>query len=775
MVDMKIRKALVLGSFWFCASFCIGAPVANTFLPVVPVPAEYSVGEGYFYFNADMKFGVENESQLRMVSDFVTLLGRQTGFIPSIMIGSETADVRLKTVTSLPDEAYNLIVTSEKILIESAGDAGFFYALQSLRQLLPAGVVEGKKQNRTMEYKIPVMTVNDRPRFGYRGLMIDVSRYFMPKHNLLKIIDAASFLKINKIHLHLVDDNGWRLEIKKYPRLTQVGAWRVKRDEPFPNRRNQEEGEPVSVGGYYTQDDMREIIRFAALRQIEIIPEIEMPAHSNAALAAYPLLACPVVDKFIGVLPGLGGNHADIIYCAGNDSVFTFLQNIIDEVVALFPSKYIHLGGDEARKTHWKVCPLCQARMKKEGLKNEEDLQGYFMARMSNYVKSKGREVMGWDELTNTKIPDGAVIFGWQGYGQAALKAARQGHRFVMTPARVLYLIRYQGPQWFEPVTYFGNNTLKDIYDYEPVERSWTTKMRSLLMGIQGSMWTEFCNKPEEVEYLIFPRLAAVAEGAWTFPVYKDWDRFLAALDNFTGHLDVKGITYARSMYNIQHKVTPMDGSLQVELECIRPDVEIRYTTNGSQPTAKSSLYERKWQVTTPQIIKSATFKNGKQMGQTLTLPIQWNKATAKRMLRSNPVERVMVNGVRGSLKYTDSEWASWTRNDSIAFTLDLRKREHLNKLVLGCINNYGMGVHKPKRVEVWLSNEDIEYWKVASKELDPEEIFREGTFIEELPFNLDDTGRYVRVILFGAGECPLTHVRPGQEARVCVDELIIE
>lgn len=224
MVDMKIRKALVLGSFWFCASFCIGAPVANTFLPVVPVPAEYSVGEGYFYFNADMKFGVENESQLRMVSDFVTLLGRQTGFIPSIMIGSETADVRLKTVTSLPDEAYNLIVTSEKILIESAGDAGFFYALQSLRQLLPAGVVEGKKQNRTMEYKIPVMTVNDRPRFGYRGLMIDVSRYFMPKHNLLKIIDAASFLKINKIHLHLVDDNGWRLEIKKYPRLTQAGS-----------------------------------------------------------------------------------------------------------------------------------------------------------------------------------------------------------------------------------------------------------------------------------------------------------------------------------------------------------------------------------------------------------------------------------------------------------------------------------------------------------------------------------------------------------------------
>ena len=478
MVDMKIRKALVLGSFWFCASFCIGAPVANTFLPVVPVPAEYSVGEGYFYFNADMKFGVENESQLRMVSDFVTLLGRQTGFIPSIMIGSETADVRLKTVTSLPDEAYNLIVTSEKILIESAGDAGFFYALQSLRQLLPAGVVEGKKQNRTMEYKIPVMTVNDRPRFGYRGLMIDVSRYFMPKHNLLKIIDAASFLKINKIHLHLVDDNGWRLEIKKYPRLTQVGAWRVKRDEPFPNRRNQEEGEPVSVGGYYTQNDMREIIRFAALRQIEIIPEIEMPAHTNSSLAVYPELACPVVDRFIGVLPGIGGKNLEIVYCAGNDSVFSFLEDVIDEVSELFPSKYIHLGGDEASKVNWAKCPRCRARMEAEHIEHTEELQSYFMTRMSNYVRSKGKEVMGWDELTNSTLPEGAIIYGWQGFGKAALKAAAKGHRFIMTPARILYFIRYQGPQWFEPLTYFGNNTLKTYILMSRFKRTGTLFMR---------------------------------------------------------------------------------------------------------------------------------------------------------------------------------------------------------------------------------------------------------------------------------------------------------
>lgn len=366
-----------------------------------------------------------------------------------------------------------------------------------------------------MEYKIPVMTVNDRPRFGYRGLMIDVSRYFMPKHNLLKIIDVASFLKINKIHLHLVDDNGWRLEIKKYPRLTQVGAWRVKRDEPFPNRRNQEEGEPVSVGGYYTQNDMREIIRFAALRQIEIIPEIEMPAHTNSSLAAYPELACPVVDRFIGVLPGIGGKNSEIVYCAGNDSVFSFLEDVIDEVSELFPSKYIHLGGDEASKVNWAKCPKCRARMEAEHIEHTEELQSYFMTRMSNYVRSKGKEVMGWDELTNSTLPEGAIIYGWQGFGKAALKAAAQGHRFIMTPARILYFIRYQGPQWFEPLTYFGNNTLKDVYTYEPVQEEWNPVYEDLLMGVQASMWTEFCNSPDDVEYQLFPRLLALSDIAW--------------------------------------------------------------------------------------------------------------------------------------------------------------------------------------------------------------------------------------------------------------------
>lgn len=774
MVDMKIRKALVLGSFLFCASFCIGAPVANTFLPVVPVPAEYSVGEGYFYFNADMKFGVENESQLRMVSDFATLLGRQTGFVPSIMIGSETADVRLETVASLPDEAYNLVVTSEKILIESAGDAGFFYALQSLRQLLPVGVVEGKKQNRTMEYKIPVMTVNDRPRFGYRGLMIDVSRYFMPKHNLLKIIDAASFLKINKIHLHLVDDNGWRLEIKKYPRLTQVGAWRVKRDEPFPNRRNQEEGEPVSVGGYYTQDDMREIIRFAALRQIEIIPEIEMPAHTNSSLAVYPELACPVVNRFIGVLPGIGGKNSEIVYCAGNDSVFSFLEDVIDEVSELFPSKYIHLGGDEASKVNWAKCPRCRARMEAEHIEHTEELQSYFMTRMSNYVRSKGKEVMGWDELTNSTLPEGAIIYGWQGFGKAALKAAAKGHRFIMTPARILYFIRYQGPQWFEPLTYFGNNTLKDVYTYEPVQEDWNPVYEDLLMGVQASMWTEFCNSPDDVEYQLFPRLLALSDIAWAKKGTKDWPDFLKRIDKVLPHIEAMDITCARSMYNIDHKVTPKGKKLMVELSCIRPDVEIRYTEDGTEPVASSSLYASPLTVKSTTCIKAATFMNGEKMGETLLLDLQWNKATGKEVLASNEKRYVLTNGVRGSLRHTDFEWAGWYDEDA-SFILDMGKRTPVKEVRIGCITNSGMAVHKPSLIRLSVSNNKKTFVPVREITFSQEDIFKNRTAVEDAVFSgLDLNARYLKLEMENPGLCPIGDIREDQKIWMYFDELIV-
>ena len=756
-----------------CADNLTSPPIS-----IVPRPVQVVPGEGNFTFSARTLFSVENHEQAVIVRNFINLLKRSSGITPQLAIGSsEKSHVCFTTDSSLKSEAYQLAVTPEQIQIKASDIKGFFYALQTIRLLLPSAV-EGNRQVENIQWSIPAVTIQDEPRFGYRALMLDAARFFIPKENVLRIIDCMGMLKINTLHFHLTDDNGWRLEIKKYPRLTEVGAWRVNRmDVPFYFRRNAEPGEPTPIGGFYTQEDIKEMVSYAADRQIEIIPEIDMPAHSNAALAAYPQLACPVVDSYIGVIPGLGGSNSGVIYCAGNDSAFTFLQDVLDEVMAIFPSRYIHLGGDEAQKGYWKKCPLCQERMKKEHLANEEDLQGYFMKRMSDYVRIKGREVIGWDELTNSSfLPEGVIIQGWRGFGAAALKAAEKGHQFIMTPARIMYLIRYQGPQWFEPQTYFGNNTLKDVYDYEPVQADWKPEYASLLMGVQASMWTEFCNKPEDVDYLVFPRLAALAEVAWTQPAHKDWTSFLKGLDAYNEHLTAKGIVYARSMYNIQHTVTPNDGIREVELECIRPDMEIHYTTDGSEPTATSPLYERKVPVKETLTLKSATFAQGRQMGKTLILPVRWNLATAKPVLGINPAEKLLTNGIRGSLKYSDFEWCSWTNNDSVSFTIDLLKPEVLNTLTLGCITNNGMAIHKPASVKVEVSDDNSNFREAAMQSFTPEEIFREGNFIENLPLKLGGTqGRYVRVSAKGPGVCPASHVRSGQASRIFFDEVMLE
>ncbi len=743
---------------------------------LVPCPVSLVPGTGNFHFSAKTSFAVENKGQAEQVRQFTELLTRAAGFTPRIKVDSRKGDVCLVTDATLKSEAYKLEITAKKITIRASDLQGFYYALQSIRQLLPSAI-ESEQVTENVDWTVPALTITDQPRFGYRGLLVDVARFFSPKENLLRIIDCMAMLKLNKLHLHLVDDNGWRIEIKKYPLLTEIGSCRVDRPgKTFPERRNPRQGEPTVEKGFYTQDEIREIVRYAQERHIEVIPEIEMPAHSNAALAAYPLLSCPVVDKFIGVLPGLGGNHADVIFCAGNDSVFTFLQDILDEVLELFPSKYIHLGGDEARKTHWEECPLCQARMKAENLENTEELQGYFMARVARYVQNKGREVIGWDELTNARIPEGSIILGWQGYGQAALKAAELGHRFIMTPARILYLIRYQGPQWFEPITYFGNNTLKDVYDYEPVQKDWTPQAASLLMGVQACMWTEFCNSPADVDYLLFPRLSALAEVAWTKPARKNWASYLKAMDHFNEHLAAKGIVYARSMYNIQQTVTPKEGRLQVELDCIRPDVQMRYTMDGSMPTVQSPLYTKPLMLTEAKTIKAATFAGNEQLGQMLELPVIWNKATTKPVKSAGTGDVYMLtNGIRGSQKYTDLEWCSWMKSDTVTFTLDLKKPELVNKLTLGSITNYGMAVHKPAEIEVWISGDDKEYRKVGECSYTKNEIFREGVFREDIPFEIGTEARYVRVVARGAGDCPFTHVRPGQEARIYFDEIIIE
>jgi hexosaminidase len=528
--------------------------------------------------------------------------------------------------------------------------------------------------------------------------------------------------------------------------------------------------------GHYTQEDIKEIVAYAMNRQIEVIPEIAMPRHSHAALAAYPLLACPTVNRYIGAVPGLGEGYEQLVFCAGNEDVYTFIENVLDEVMALFPSRYIHLGGDAVHDTHWEKCPVCRERMKKEGMENEADLLGYFMRRIDRYVRGKGRKVMGWEEVMDANLSKGAVVFDWHGFGHGAVKAGKQGHDFVMVPTGTMYLNSYQGPQWQEPVLAFtGGNTLKNIYQYEPIERYWTMSMRSHLLGLQAALWTEFCEKKEDVDFLLYPRLAAVSEAAWSSPMAKRWERFVMMLDDYREKWEMKGVRSSMSEYNVKHEVMPSFGDLKVTLSCIRPDVEIRYTTDGSEPHEYSMLYRRPWVVKQSQTVTCATFKEGKQVGQTLVVPIQVTGITGHNVLRSNSVERRLVNGVRGSLKNTDGEWAFWKENDSISVTFDVGSRKRLGCVSLGYLNDFGLGIHKPYNVEVWLSDNDVHYWKVSERVFERGEVFVEGRFVKDLELKFEDVARYVRVIMKGAGKCPERHVRPGLEAQIYLDEVLIE
>ena len=398
------------------------------------------------------------------------------------------------------------------------------------------------------------------------------------------------------------------------------------------------------------------------------------------------------------------------------------------------------------------------------------------MAQISEYLRSKGRIVMGWDEVTNSAVPEGMVVFGWRGNGEAALKAAQRGHRFVMTPAEKLYLIRYQGPQWFEPLTYFGNITLKNVYDYEPVGEDWPVEYQDRLMGIQGSMWTEFCNCPEDVAYQIFPRLAAVAEVAWSPAPMRDWMGFLRSLDMFNRHLDCKGVTYARSMFNIQHSVRSLEnGFLSVSLECERPDVVIRYTTDGTEPQSVSQVYEGKMTVGEPVVIKAATFfPDGRMAGKVLELPVGRNMATACKVRSGVLSSGLLVNGVRGSLKQTDSEWCHFFGDASLV--VDLGKVIEVNKVVVGTLNNYGMAFHRPSVVSLHLSLDGVDYLPVSRRGLSRKDVFCEGHFREDMEFSfVPQMARYVKINATHPGKCPKGHIREGQHSKFCFDEIIVK
>ncbi len=492
--------------------------------------------------------------------------------------------------TNLGSEGYTLTITQERITISALKPNGLFYGMQSLLQLLPAEIYAGEKMSQPVDWVVPCVQINDRPRYSWRGMHLDVCRHFYPPDFIKKYIDYLAMHKMNVFHWHLTEDQGWRIEIKRYPKLTEIGAWRADRPGVTWNEcAPQQPGEPCTYGGFYTQDEVKEIIQYAKERFITVVPEIEMPGHSRAALAAYPELSCTG-----GPFTVVTGGYWPItdIYCAGKDTTFKFLENVLAEVVELFPGEFIHIGGDEANKANWEKCPHCQQRIKDEGLKDEHELQSYFIRRIEKFLNAKGKRLIGWDEILEGGLAPNATVMSWRGT-EGGIAAAKAHHDVVMSPTSHCYFDYYQGDPAYEPEAIGGYLPLHKVYSFEPTPSELNEEEQKYVLGAQGNVWTEYIPTPADVEYMALPRMCALAEVVWTSKELKNYDDFEFRMGKQYLRLDAMGANYREPDLRGFRRHNVFMDKIKIELDTPIPEGKIHYTLDGSDPTASSSLYQK--------------------------------------------------------------------------------------------------------------------------------------------------------------------------------------
>jgi hexosaminidase len=508
---------------------------------VIPRPRSVTAGTGAFTLTRETVLAARGEAVapaqrlaawLRPATGLPLPVAAEAGGKPAIALVVDSA------LAAQGPEAYRLEARPEGVTLRAAAPRGLLHAAQTLRQLLPAEIFRDAPAA-GVAWAVPSVLVEDAPRLGWRSLHLDVSRHFFDKAFVLRYLDLMAMHKLNVFHWHLSDDQGWRMEVKKYPRLTTVGAWRTG-DRPdtwnygVPVGRD---GGGPAYGGFYTQDDIREVVAYAAARGIDILPEIEMPGHSRAAITSYPALACPLED-------GKPRPAPNDVYCAGNEETFAFLEGVLDEVVALFPFAYVHVGGDEVNKAFWTACPKCRARMKAEGLPDPHALQSWLMKRMEKHLAAKGRKLIGWDEILEGGLPPAATVMSWRGLG-GGIAAARQGHDVVMTPVAPMYFDAAQGRGPDEPKTIgYAPNPIQRVYAFNPVPAELTPEQARHVIGAGATAWTEWMFAPARVEFMVWPRACAMAEVAWTAPARQDFDSFAARLAVHTNRLAARGVNF---------------------------------------------------------------------------------------------------------------------------------------------------------------------------------------------------------------------------------------
>ena len=752
----------------FCAFGTVSAGEYN----IIPYPRTLIPQSGSFTINKNttiycpadeslMKLATQFAAQFRLVSGLnlpVKVMGK-TGATNAIIFQPKST---LETA-----EAYQLSISPKMIRIQAKEANGFFYGLQTLYQLLPAEIY-GKKKAVDIKWSASAVEIMDAQRFAYRGLHLDVCRHFFPVEFIKKYIDAMAIHKLNTFHWHLTDDQGWRIEIKKYPRLTELGS---KRDETlvgyYYDRLPQLfDGKPY--GGYYTQAEAREIVAYAAERFITVIPEIELPGHAQAALAAYPYLSCNN-DSTIKVATKWGVFKD--VYCP-RDTTFRFLEDVLTEIMDIFPGKYIHIGGDECPKDRWKTCSDCQAMIKKLDLKDENGLQSYFVRRIEKFIDSKSRKIIGWDEILDGGLDANATVMSWRGT-QGGIVAAKAGNDVIMTPTTYCYFDHCQADPSTEPLSIGGYLPLKNVYQFEPVPTELSMDEASHIIGAQANVWSEYLPTTESVEYMVFPRLSAMAEVLWSSVKNRNWDSFCRRMPMQFKRYQQLNIHASKAFYEVQFQpAINADKKLQIALMCDCPGAQIYYTLNGKQV-----LYSGPFVLMESSEVTAFALVDGKQVGKTISKPFFVSKLTGMSYTQSAKSgwydggnARALIDGVPGNDK-DYRLWVGYGNGKDVEVTLDMDSVRKIERFRVGILNAPAMCAQISPDVKLYGSTDGITYQLLAEKQLTPPTTPNRVVVRAELTFAAPEV-RYLKLQLKNPNYCPADKLENAACGMMFLDEV---
>jgi hexosaminidase len=740
---------------------------------LIPKPNQQTIGEGYFSISKHTKVLVEDDQQAKIFQLVFSSLEEKGGWMPKIVIGEGDGDIVFSSDSSIKEEAYTLNVSTENISVKASSGAGFFYAMQSLHQLMPVSFHSKNKQD-IDEWLIPSIQIEDEPAFGWRGYMLDVSRHFFEPEQVKEVLDFMAELKLNRFHWHLADDQGWRVEIKNYPKLTEVGAWRVdhnNRDETKSDwwgRPVQKEGEKATYGGFYTQEEIKEIIAYAKERFIEVIPEIDMPGHAQATIAAYPEIGCVNAAPFVAT----GGVFKNNTYNPGKEETFEFAEKMLNEIMDLFPFQYIHIGGDECNKSQWKVDPHAQKRMKEESLANEEELQSYFINRIEKIINARGRVMIGWDEILEGGLAPNAVVMSWRGE-QGGITSAKAGHEVIMTPNAYCYLDLKQGHDDLEPNLGYSQSLLSSAYNYQVIPADLTEEEGKLIKGIQGNLWTESISDWSKLTYMTFPRVYAVAENAWTQQEEKNWDEFSERLMTQFEKLDSSGIRYAVSAFSPWIDHTGNGQEIEFSLKTEVNNLSIHYTLNGDEPSIEDAVYSEPFKVNQSTQLKARAFKDSIPVGYLSVLDFPVHLAANQKVMGEDGTPYPELTDLSyARLHVSDKYWLKF--DNDFSASVNFEKPTLIQEVSFNSLRFTISGYYPPRKIEIWGSENGSDFSLLAEAD-QLEKSLEQGRNKVNSKISFDPiTVSKIKIKAYSHRPLGEGHHRAGQNSKMAIDEIVV-